>query len=243
MSKMYACVVAFYLGKRRMEHQEFVKDRLYYLRKQLMFFKENKINGMDLLVIVINSDDTNDDDSISKLVNEFDLPCEKLLLIRPNTDGSYGAWHDAVIDIIESRSDIDAVMLIEDDYIPVRTDFLDLFYVKLKDNVGYVCQYWSSNLCTPEHASISNGMLDINKAKEIYKVYDKVFELINGSRYDDFATNQINFLNLIKTKYKIVDMKEYRHPFVNGLNINGNLNVCFYGNGNEVLIRPITEGT
>lgn len=81
---MYACVVAFYLGKRRMEHPEFVKDRLYYLRKQLMFFKENKINGMDLLVIVINSDDTNDDDSISKLVNEFDLPCEKLLLIRPN---------------------------------------------------------------------------------------------------------------------------------------------------------------
>jgi hypothetical protein len=96
-------------------------------------------------------------------------------------------------------------MLIEDDYIPTATTVLKTFRNRLIENDAcYACQFWTNN-----SPGLSNGIIDLYKAGNIYKQYGKVFELCGGRDYKYIESNQVNFLNLLRTKYKVTQMYGY----------------------------------
>jgi hypothetical protein len=153
------------------------------------------------------------------------------LCTRPNIDGSYGAWHDGVIKLVTNYPDIKYALLVEDDYLPCDENVFDDFYKFINDDTFYVCQYWMENC-----AAISNGLIDLTKAKDIYNKAGRVFMLNGRSDYGYLDLNQRHFLDLVRYRYKIFGLNEdFIHPFNNARNNN----IIVYGKGERALLTPI----
>jgi hypothetical protein len=114
----FAYIVANYFGGR---HSENTHDSTYYLRRHIEFLRRHDIDELELSIMVINIQTDKDIKLLSDSIRE--LPIEKQnkiqIINRKNIDGSYGAWEDGVIWLINNRPDIEYAMPIEDDYIPV----------------------------------------------------------------------------------------------------------------------------
>jgi hypothetical protein len=135
-------------------------------------------------------------------------------VVRPNTGFSYAAWNDAINQCVENREDFSHYMLMEDDYIPARSDFLDVFLSKMDDNVGFVChklshEALSAIFTTQIHAGISNGLLLGQAAREAYETYGSALCMYkhNNAEYDWSSIQlQIHFLDFVtKSGYTITD--------------------------------------
>jgi len=224
---MFAYVVACYFGPRRVHCAPYVENPYYYVQKHFEFLKSHKIPNLDLVLLMLNSTLDSDLNKVKEMFSTVDYKVE--IYCRPNIDGSYGAWHDGVINLINAHPEIKYALLIEDDYIPCDENVLDDFHQAMDDNTFYVCQFYTN------HAAMSNGMIDLTKAKDIYSRAGRVFMLNGGSDYRFLDSNQGTFLNLVRFKYKVIGLNDkFLHPFSTREG-----SVIVYGNGDRPVLTPI----
>jgi hypothetical protein len=85
-------------------------------------------------------------------------------------------------------------------------------------------------------------MIDLEKARKLYDEYKRVFILSDDEPNN---TSQKVFLNLILTKYPILGLNNYTHPFSADIhtNVNGveivKKQTLMYGGKDGILVRPI----
>lgn len=188
-------VVALYGGKRRHYHLTPILD---FAKKQVEFLKQ-KPKHITQVSFVFNESDNPEDQAAIEYLSNINLPIPHSIRIRENTGFSYGAWN-AVIN--STKNDFDYTFLIEDDYIPTKTDFIDYFLSKIKDDTIYVCCLYRS-----DHAALASGLF-INK-----HAFTPAFKLIDNNSYSYGAyENQIHFLRLYQNEgFKIEDITDIAH--------------------------------
>lgn len=241
------------------------QDALYFVKRHLEMIKSLSLPLIEKITFVISPSENRDiDQSIVDYIEKFkiqnlDLKFNIDSFIRSSNDfHSYGCWNDVMMKNIDETLNF---FLIEDDYLPNADKFYEPFLKKLSDNVAYVCQWWSfgPSSASPHkkrlehltaHATISNGLMNVNAARAHYKIYGECINL--KSLYDMIyektergviekkspgVVSQIYFLkNYANMNYKVLDINsDYCNPF-----LNTNNSVKIYGNPEgETLIKPI----
>ena len=246
--KIAYCVCFFFEERRFNRVSGIYYDQYYFLEKHLQFVKKRpkKINTV---YFVINKSESTDVEKIIDIVNSYNINKKITVMFRENIDFSYGAWNDIIKkDFIAGGHDY--YFLIEDDYIPKSTNFIDAFLDRMKENIAYVAVRTtpptdadiqnltqriglSIDLAPKIHASISNGLLNGAAAKHILKNKDNIFLLYESTSYEMAETNQLMFLETFTTEgYAITDISDqYSAIFNHNL---GNLEQM--GEGDDIII-------
>lgn len=206
MKKISYAISAYY-GNRRFTHSEFELNRLFYIQTNLKFLNKQTCD-IHKIYIVCSFDDidstiqknepriNNRDSIMSELLKIASMDNRIVLLERPNIGGSYHAWKLA-LDTDNGESDY--VGLFEDDYTLYDENALKYMVEYWNDdtNLFYLCQYWTttpfinSGLNIPEHAAISNGVINNKLYNEMKKKYGIDFCLISDT---NIWMNQATFM-------------------------------------------------
>lgn len=205
-------IVTVYLGPRRSKVMKLVRQLniLYHIERHLEAIKTLNIPEISRITFVINDYSQESTDLAIEYIRKFDLPIEKVITTRPNSGFSYGAWQQALQESLDDG--FDYAFLIEDDYVPIRPDFLDAFIARIKENnVAFVCQLWKGN-----HAAISNGLISYAAINDMLDIRKKcglknlgIFDLYTGDSYEDAIYNQLHYLSyFIGSGFKCVDTSE-----------------------------------
>lgn len=198
-------VVVFYLGKRR---SNAVTDKSLLIDKHLNYLSDNNI-PLSRVTVVINTDKKEDVFTAGNRLAKFkDYYTELKVIIRPNVGHSYGGWSDAVNSCLEKGEKFKYYFLSEDDYLPGRTDFIDILASRMDIDTAYVCQKTTKWLGKP-HAAGSNGLLSGDLAKRIYNRYKSALKIYPSILYCEAEDNQVHFLdNFTKSGFKIRDISD-----------------------------------
>lgn len=232
-------IISCYFGKRRSElyNNYTINDRFCVVKKHLEIL--NELNLQDLIVsLSINKE--NDDVDDKSLISNIDIsfyPNLKFnsILVRENKDYSYGAWNAYLIKSITHKEQYENVFIIEDDYVPVDKDFINIFKCKINHVNKFICQQVFND--NPQrHCAISNGLLDYDTAKDIYKKTGTVFCLHGATDYGNAEMNQVNFTKYLQDAgYDFSDVSDITHNLFLSIN-----DIRHYGNFNEkTIIKPI----
>jgi len=188
-------IVCFYNGVRKCYPQGTPID--YFLDQQIKFLSK-PINHIKGFTFVFNK--SGNDGEIIEKATAFcrDSNLEGKLIVRPNIDGSYGAWEQG---IMETYQNFTHSFLVEDDYIPVCGDFLDYFLGEGDGNTAFVASWVGRSPINPKTpvASISNGLFFNKVIPETLKKHATLFRLVRkrGNAYPPLGRNQRRFLNFI----------------------------------------------
>lgn len=241
-------IAGFYVGENRSNpyyQAVFGSNPLHFFNKHVQFLKTSK--DIDLVTFVFNDDiEPALKEQIDRITSDvLGLPVE--IVYRKNSGFSYGIWND----IIEKNlNDFDYFFLIEDDYIPSRQDFVNIFRDKCSDDVCYVCSlayevsHSINKLVRPEdgsfwHPSISNGMITAESVRCVYQKHNRVFRIVGDTNYDSGYLNQLYYLkDYTDLGYKVIDtLDEYSSPYMHS----GSISIRVFGNpNNPPLLEPIT---
>jgi RimJ/RimL family protein N-acetyltransferase len=240
---MITYIVSVYFGKRRSKtYNRFWDVDIYYFVKQHIRMI-NKYNNPDInkILFVVNHYNHMIDQEILNVVKELDNKVPVEVIFRSNQNFSYGAWNDAIKHIIDTKTDY--YFLIEDDYLPNFDKFYEPFVSQMDQSTGYVAQLVNYNY-NPVHASISNGLLSYEAAKDSYDTFGDIFKLSKASStlddldYQVATTDQINFLCNILEKYQIKDVSAItKIPFLESVNdCNTPDQVIYFGNTKSPIV-------
>ncbi|VVB50469.1 Uncharacterised protein [uncultured archaeon] len=233
----FAYVVACYLWSRSVSPDDVYNyDRLIYIRSHFEYLKSSDIPNLKKVVFVLNTDRPEQDvEAVLSVAKEYHIPYDVDYIVRKNINGSYGAWEDAAKKLVETDPDIDYAMFLEDDYVPVRDDFMRFFQDKFDGETGYVCQFWTNANVGKYHAGMSNGMLDLYKARSIMAVNEqRLFRLSGRTEHQHLVWNQVYFLEYLTKKYMVKDVSDYKQPFKDV----GGVLTCWGGPG-DPFIMPL----
>lgn len=224
-------IVSVWLGPRNSKgYSSAMNIDPYYLVKQHLKFLST-LDKTDLkgAVFVVNKYNSFIDENITNIISSFKLKIPVEIIFRGNDGFSYGAWDSAIKQTLHKK--FDYYFLIEDDYVPVTSDFYKPFVDKMDENTSYVSQLYKEN-----HAAISNGLLSRKKALEVFKQHGKVFDIVDGYSTDVGTKNQVSFLRLFpENSFKDVADISFV-PFLESQNDN----IIDYGNKEKpVLIKPV----
>jgi len=190
-------IVACYLGQRRTPVPH---DPANFISAQLDWLDKNR-PGIERVSIVINARNGDDVRTASGIVKEF-MPFYTDIKVygRPNAGYSYVAWSETISNSIEAKDDFSHFVLVEDDYIPGRNDFLEILESRLVDSVGYVCQkvYEAVPGGFPRHTALPHGMLRADAARAVYDTFGTVFGLDPTQHYVAADTNQRHWMDLLQ---------------------------------------------
>ena len=176
----------------------------YLVNAHCKFLKKHNIDNLQNILFVINEWEENDNTQVYyevlEVIKWYGLEDKIKVIFHDNTNHSYGAWNKGIKQLIKDSSSSDYVFVCEDDYLPVDEDFYKPFFIKFKDNIGYVAQHvddvkYHRNIDkkdvgrinthhTRKHAAVSNGFLDLNLAKTLYNKNKEVFKF-DLSEYDN----------------------------------------------------------
>lgn len=189
-------IVVLYMGHRRTSN---VSAPLVMLHKHLDFLQQNKI-PLQRVTVVVNCEQDADFAALADTITYYDNYYVDLKVrMRHNSGFSYGGWNDTINACIEEGDDFTEYFLIEDDYVPVVHDFLDIFRSRMIDNVAFVCQKVFYNTHgVYKHAAISNGLLAAPAALRSYNIYGSALSVLPAKTYADAEWNQVHFLELIQ---------------------------------------------
>lgn len=183
-------IVAFYNGPRRNKNN-------FQANLKLQIKAVQQFSSITKATFVLN-----------QYQNEtIQVPDNIQIIIRPNLNCSYGAWHHAILQHIHENYDF---FLTEDDYVPTDNDFTKPYYQQMNDN-AYVCGFIRYD--PVQHAAIPNGLLNHKKAQIAYKEYGNVFKLTDGTDYNSCEYNQLHFLEYLKNYSDIVNQCLLPHEF------------------------------
>lgn len=260
-------IVALYLGKRRNEivQQCMDKDPFYLLKSHMLAIHKYKMEGIHKVTFVLNqSENTEAESLVEEILQEYKDLCSnkdieiELLKNPDNSHISYGAWHYGVLNGLSDER-TKHFFLLEDDYVPCRDNFHEPYLQKSAPDICYVCQLWSAptkNSNKPREAqfgrvAITNGLLNADLSREIFKKYGRCFMLDMTKDYshlsksktiDDVSKKyllsgpaQKHFVRLYQDcNYRIVDLgKDWQQPFLTSRDVK------IYGSGNPATIYPI----
>jgi hypothetical protein len=201
-------LVAHYFGKRPYPAKAALTDSTYYLKKHIEWLnKYSNIPELSLVVFVVNGE------NCIKSTDLDDIHYTIKVIQRDNVDGSYGAWNDGILFLLD-RPDIDYVLLLEDDYIPTTPEIFTKIHKFFGQNVGYVCQHWEKYIVSMV-ASVANGLLDMNIAKKIRDSHGRVLNVGHSS----IVENQVHFLDYLTETYTVRWMSGYVHMFNSAGNV------------------------
>lgn len=208
-------IVNFYGGERRQHVKSKTSPLGLYLDKHIDFLSTNPkhVTGF---TFIFNISDNPDE---PKLIDETYERIKKLsipgrITIRKNKGMSYEAWEE---EIINSHRLYTHCFMIEDDYIPVQSDFLDYFLQKCVDDVSYVASYYATAKQSEIHAAVANGLLKTDSVYDIVVKNKSLFKLTRAEDvYKAASVDQIKFLDYIPgTRSDVADIAHtiYQHSF------------------------------
>lgn len=177
-------IIAFYGGSRR--HYGKYSPIQKFLDKHIEFLKASP-KGITHATFVFNESDHPEEESILLNLQDLVLPIPYDVATRGNSGLSYGAWGDV---IQKTKDKFTYSFLIEDDYIPVQSDFLDFFKSKITEKSVFI-----SSLFRDDHAAIANGLF-INKLANS----DNVFDNVTGEGYQAGYVAQKSFLSFYQSQ-------------------------------------------
>jgi len=131
-------IINFWLGNRRRFPLIYDKDKLIFLKQQIIFLEKYK-NNVDTIFFNFNVDKEHYE-LLSKAINITPKKIgnsEIKINIRENYDFSYGAWNEITKKEIENY---DYFIFNEDDYVFTQNNWDDYLVKKFnsKDNMGYL---------------------------------------------------------------------------------------------------------
>jgi hypothetical protein len=135
------------------------------------------------------------------VLKEFTPYYTELKLFNRSNDGySYGAWNDAVTESISNNEGFTHFFLVEDDYVPARIDFLDVFLSKCNAKNAFVCQkvYEAVEGGFPRHPAVSNGMLLGEAAVKACENSGSALTTMMAMTYPQAEHDQLHFLDGIE---------------------------------------------
>jgi len=239
-------IVANYIGPlRSYKHYQdlFSKDPLYFFKKHLDFIRTVHDPDNFRATFVFNDDI---EDTLKTLLQSY-IPDRFEIVFRKNSGFSYGIWNDI---ILKNLNNYDYFFLIEDDYIPTRSDFILPFKQRCVSKNVFVCGLVekASPERFPGHVppnekefkfpSISNGLLSAKACREVFNKHGTIFKINSNSDYWSAYTNQIYFCKYFTDMgYNIVDtLDEYESPYNNA----NSKDLVVYGQGKyPPLLTPI----
>jgi len=199
-------IVACYLGERRTDA---VVDTTRYIHSHLKWLKDNQVD-VARVSVVLNGRGEEDVIAMMRMLDKHKPYYTELkLFARANQGFSYGAWNSNINANVKKREGFTHYFCVEDDYVPVRKDFLEVFASKLNDVTGYAAQKVFDDVegGFPRHAAVSNGMLSHEAAQAAYDKHGSVFKAVSsGVSYWEAERDQLNFLaNIVDCGYGFTD--------------------------------------
>lgn len=211
-------IISSYFGKRATCHPNYINDKIFYIKTQLAQISKLNIKLERIYIICTFDDSVNKPKLLSELYQLKQDRNDIILITRENLGGSYCSW-DTALNL--DMGFCDYIVLVEDDYtISDKTSITDMLEYFNKDSeLFYLCQLWvntphqtKSGITVPNHAGISNGMIN-NKLYHELKNNGLKFQVkYEPATYNVMWENQALFLepyrkngNLIKDytdKYK-----------------------------------------
>lgn len=243
-------IVAIYIGKRGITHEgdlgyiqyheKFKVDPLFFAKIHRDFLSSCQNSKITKASFVFN-DDISDD--IKKMaLEEIKLTnMDYEIIFRKNNGYSYGAWNDT---ILKNINDYDYFFMIEDDCIPLETDFYEYFIECCTLETPIVATYVNPN--PPIHAASSNSIVRADVCREILNKTGKLFFVNNSNSLPDAWDTQTYFFKyFMENGYKMRDiLDKYSTPHALNCRIN---HVVIFGNKENphcivpIIIPLITE--
>lgn len=237
MKKNKICyVVNFWLGKRRVEVQEYQNNRFFFLETQISSL-ENIKNDIDTVVFNFNITKEHYQylSEIFRIVPKKIKNCKVEVTFRENIGMSYGAFSD----IFKSNLDrYDYYIFNEDDYVFINPNWDTYLVNKFESNknCGYLSMIVSQqNSVYPKHASHSTGISSYKILKELFDKFGELPHAKNSTYSNNEWEGQVKQTNeIVNLGYDIIDVGEdYTVLFLNYMK-----NVVTYHPGKEILITP-----
>jgi hypothetical protein len=236
--KQKSCyVINFWLGERRVSVSEYIKDRLFFLKKQIKSLEQLDQN---IDVIIFNFNITTSHYKHIKDIFEIVPKKIKNSKIEINFRENYGMSYGAFSDVFKHNLDrFDYYIFNEDDYVFTQHNWDKYLVEKFQSlkNCGYLSMaVTDKDSIYPKHASHSTGITSYEVLK---KLFDKFGELPHskGNNYgDNEHLGQVKQTNEIyNLGYELYDLKDdFQILF---LNYQGNIKFIHEQN-KEIFIKP-----
>lgn len=225
-------IVVFYIGPNRNYHsyqQKFKTDPMFFADKHVEFLNTCQNTNIKKASFVFN-DDINDDLKImaTNTVSKIES-METEIIFRKNCGYSYGAWRDVVI---KNINDFDYFFLIEDDSLPVNSNFYEYFVEKCNDEYPIIATYVKEHQPGKFHAASSNSLVKADVCRKVIQTSGELFFVNQSNRLEDAWDTQTRFYDhFTNLGYKMTDiLDKYSTPH----NLNCNINdVRIFGNPNN----------
>lgn len=229
MSYTINYIPVFYIGPNRdyVSYQEkFRTDPMFFAKTHVNFLNRCVDTSIQKATFVFNDDIS---DELKFLATETVAQIKTMdaeVIFRKNGGYSYGAWRDM---IKKNLNDFEYFFLIEDDCIPLETNFYEHFVERCTTEYPFVCTFVSE--CKPGklHAASSNSIIRADICKKIFEKYGEIFLVNESTKLHDAWDTQMNFLNLFtESGYGMRDiLDKYSTPH----NLNCNINdIRTFGN-------------
>ena len=238
-------VVPLYFGKRNYVHPKSNEDIFFYIKTQFEFIKKLKTK-LDKVYVICTFQDYSQSDIIIEQLKQLYTDKENVLIERrENLGGSYCSWKHA-LDI--DGGNLDYIFLNEDDHVLYDENGIEemLNYFNESPDLLYLCQYWTDKpygishngiyYSTPNHATMSAGMLN-NKLYYKLKIENNLdFKLLYEPGYNAMYVNQSMFLENYRLNNILI--KDWRDKFSSYFPHSD----MDFGNENGIkILMPITE--
>jgi len=206
-------IVACYLGNRRVNA---VSDATVLIDRHLSYLRDNNIE-VDRVTLVLNSDDRDEELRFLETVKKYKPYYTDLrVVLRENKGLSYRSWELTVNNCIENDEGFTHYFLMEDDYVPARPDFIEIYKSRMADDVGYVCMAISNNKVFEGkiHAGMAVGMLRGQAAEEAYWKWGTALRTYDpGESGDGYGfkslVSQADFLDFVTERgYEIAGVQD-----------------------------------
>lgn len=210
--KRSCLAVNFYFGERRRTIEEYVIDRLTFLRKQVETL-EHYHHNLDKIVFNFNVEPEH-----YEYVNEAMKIVPKKLQntpvevhLRKNVGLSYGAFSDTFYRL---RSEYDYFIFNEDDYFLVENNWDEYLIRKYNSlpNTGYLCAIqrdeapWKGDRI---HAGHSFGIASTSSLNAVWDLYNCLPHFDGSNDYDSQEEAQREFgYSFVKAGLRVYDIRE-----------------------------------
>ena len=219
-------IMSFYLGERRKPCKNYVKDNLFYVKKQVEILQSTK-HQLNKIIFNFNVEVEH-----YKYISEiFSIVPKKIqgsdieINIRENKGISYKAWEEL---FVKYKTEYDYFIFNEDDYFFIEPNWDGYLINKYKsyDDCGYLClvsrepMSWNSY---KKNAGVSVGMASTESLIKIYNNYEgKLYMTNSDENYNKWEKNQTDFsFSFIDSGYNIYDVRDEYSVIADGASPEG----------------------
>jgi hypothetical protein len=236
----------FYIGPIRTYNsyrEKFAIDPLFFAKKHVDFLNTCIDTPIKTATMVYNVEMPDELKHMATQLTNSITTMESRTIFRPNGGFSYGGWSDVIGHDIQNNISHDYHFLVEDDYIPTRSNFYTHFIERMDEKCPFVCGRLEPHHEYPYvgkvHPYLPSGMIREDACKRIYEKYKEVFITNRALIYPAGHATQLTYLDNYESEgFELRDISdEFKISVIfnchtNETHIRGNI----YG---ETLIMPI----